>query len=76
MCEILNPMANRPHSFKDSDIQRIVKAARRAGLDPKAVQVDLKNQIIKVIGGELPTEKTEDDLDRWMAKRANDASVA
>jgi hypothetical protein len=45
-----NPMANMPHKFKDRDIQRVVKAARSAGLDPVAVEVDPKTGRIKVMG--------------------------
>lgn len=41
-------MANQIHAYKDRDIRRIVKAARFAGLDPVAVEVDPKTGKIKV----------------------------
>lgn len=45
-------MANQIHAYKDRDIRRIVKAARSAGLDPVAVEVDPKTGKIRVIGSE------------------------
>jgi hypothetical protein len=41
-------MANQIHAYKDRDIKRVVKAARSAGLDPTAVEVDTKTGKIKV----------------------------
>jgi hypothetical protein len=63
-------MANRTHVFKDRDVQRLVKAARSAGLDPMDVEVDLKNSRIKVIGrrGEA-SEAHGGDLDAWMRQK-------
>jgi hypothetical protein len=43
-------MANMLHKFKDRDVQRVIKAARSAGLDPVAVEVDPKTGRIKVTG--------------------------
>jgi hypothetical protein len=40
---------NMPHAFKDRDIQRVIRAARSAGLDPTAVQVDPKTGRITVM---------------------------
>jgi hypothetical protein len=36
------------HKFKDRDVQRVIKAARSAGLDPGAVEVDPHTGRIKV----------------------------
>ncbi len=44
-------MANQVHAYKDRDIKRVVKAARLAGLNPTAVEVDPKTGKIKVYGG-------------------------
>jgi hypothetical protein len=41
-------MANMLHKFKDRDVQRVIKAARSAGLDPAAVEVDPHTGRIKV----------------------------
>jgi hypothetical protein len=41
---------NMPHAFKDRDVQRLIKAARAAGLDPGSVTVDLKTRRITVHG--------------------------
>ena len=41
-------MANMLHKFKDRDVQRVIKAARSAGLDPAAVEVDPHSGRIKV----------------------------
>jgi hypothetical protein len=42
-------MTNRPHVFKDSDIKRIVKSARAAGLNPTTVEVDLRTALVRVL---------------------------
>ena len=44
-------MSNRVHAFKDRDVQRLVKAARAAGLNPTAIEVDIKAARIKVFSG-------------------------
>lgn len=41
-------MTNRPHKFLDRDVRRVIKAARAAGLDPAAVEVDPNTGKIKV----------------------------
>jgi hypothetical protein len=50
-----------PHAFKDRDIRRLVKAAKAAGIDPVAIEVDLKAGRIKVTGdkSEAPIEEAE-----------------
>ena len=49
-------MTNQVHIFKDRDIRRLVKAVRSAGLNPAAVEVDVKTGRIKVIGGSPATD--------------------
>ena len=41
-------MGNQPHAFKHRDIIRVVKAARAAGVDVKAVAVDPHSGVITV----------------------------
>jgi hypothetical protein len=41
-------MANMPHRFKHRDVQRVIKAARSAGLDPASVEVDPHSGRIRV----------------------------
>jgi len=41
---------NMRHAFKDRDVQRLIKAARSAGLDPGSVTIDLKGGTITVHG--------------------------
>ena len=43
-------MPNMRHAFKDRDVQRLIKAARSAGLNPGSVTIDLKGGIITVHG--------------------------
>jgi hypothetical protein len=50
-------VTNQVHVFKDRDVQRVIKAARSAGLNPAAVEVDVTTGRIKVIGGSPATDK-------------------
>jgi hypothetical protein len=43
-------MPNATHQFKDRDVQRAIKAARTAGLDPVAVTVNPRSGAITVHG--------------------------
>jgi hypothetical protein len=43
-------MPNATHQFKDRDVQRAIKAARTAGLDPVAVTVHPRSGAITVHG--------------------------
>jgi hypothetical protein len=53
-------MANMLHKFKDRDVQRLIKAARSAGLDPAAIEVDPHTGRIKVHSRAVlePVERT------------------
>jgi Tfp pilus assembly PilM family ATPase len=44
-------VTNKIHAFKDRDVRRLVKAARAAGLNPTAIEVDIKASRIKVLSG-------------------------
>ena len=43
-------MPNVEHKFKDRDVQRAIRAARTAGLDPVAVTVNPRSGAITVHG--------------------------
>jgi hypothetical protein len=49
-----------PHTFKDRDIRRLVKAARGAGLEPFAVEVDIRAGTIRVLS--KPADEPPEDL--------------
>lgn len=69
-------MANMPHAFKDRDVQRIIKAARSAGLDPVEVEVDPKTGRIRVVGSKAAVASSEpaaDPLSDWMTRHADQA---
>ena len=54
---------SRETKFKVRDVRRLVEAARAAGLNPTAVEVDVKGRI-RVITGKL--EYAGNDLDKWL----------
>jgi Tfp pilus assembly PilM family ATPase len=51
-------------AFKDRDVPRLIKAARAAGINPTAVEVDVKAGLIRVISGK--SDDTGSDLDKWL----------
>ena len=51
-------------AFKHCDVRRLIKAARAEGLNPTAVEVDVKAGRIRVISGN-PND-TAGDLDKWL----------
>lgn len=51
-------------TFKHRDVRRLIKAARAEGLNPTAVEVDVKAGRIRVISGN-PND-TGGDLDKWL----------
>ena len=53
-------------AFKDRDVRRLIKAARAEGLNPTAVEVDVKAGRIRVISGS-PND-TGGDLDKWLGE--------
>ena len=58
----VRPVANKLHKFKDSDVQRVIKAAKSAGLEPTGVEVNPVTGAIRVITGK--TVEAANDLDR------------
>jgi hypothetical protein len=63
-------MTNQVHRFRDRDIKRVVKAARAAGLNPDAIEVDTATGKIKVFSGRGGGNggDTSSDLDQWLDK--------
>jgi hypothetical protein len=56
--------ANEQRVFKDRDVRRLIKAVRAAGLNPTAVEVDIRSGRIRVISGK--PEDIGGHLDRWL----------
>jgi len=52
-------------AFKHRDVRRLIKAVRAEGLNPTAVEVDVKG-CIRVITGK--PEHAGNDLDKWIEK--------
>ena len=53
-------------AFKDRDVRPLIKAARAEGLNPTAVEVDVKAGRIRVISGK--SDDTGSDLDKLLEK--------
>jgi hypothetical protein len=70
----LRQAPRRPSHFKINDVKRAVAAARKAGLNPTAIEVDPSGRI------RVTTSKSSEahggDLDAWMDKRQKDARTA
>jgi hypothetical protein len=60
-------LPNRPHAFNHRDVVRVVKAARAAGVDVKAVAVDPHSGMITVTAS--GTEPQTRDLDDWIEQK-------
>jgi hypothetical protein len=64
-------MTRRPHTFKESDAARLVRAVMAAGLPVRAVEADPKSGKITVRTGDAPAADVamslNDDLDRELA---------
>ena len=67
-------MANKAHAFRDRDVRRLVKAARAAGLNPTAIEVDIKASRIRVIDSKHD-EAMSHDLDRWLEEHRGENSA-
>ena len=51
-------------TFKHRDVRRLIKAVRAEGLNPTAVEVDVKAGRIRVISGK--SDDTGSELDKWL----------
>ena len=54
-------MARAPSTFRQSDITRAIRAARKAGVENVRVEIAKDGRIVIVTGGAQPVQ---DDLDR------------
>lgn len=61
-------MARRPSNFRQSDVERAVKAARAAGLDVGGVEVAPDGTIRVTTVTPVPSE-TGDPFDKWKARK-------
>jgi hypothetical protein len=57
-------MINKVRAFKDRDVQRLIKAVQKTGLNPTAIEVDVKTGRIRVISGKV--DEIGGDLDKWL----------
>jgi hypothetical protein len=60
-------MANQPHKFKDRDVQRVVRAARRVGVDVARITVNPNTGEITVATAR--SGEDGNDLDNWLRKK-------
>lgn len=62
-------MPKRPSTFRQTDVERVLKAACKAGVPVRALEVT-KNDTIRVIVAEDSAQTTTDSpFDEWKAKR-------
>jgi hypothetical protein len=66
-------VANKAHAFRDRDVRRLVKAARAAGLNPMAIEVDIKASRIRVIDSKH--DEAMSPLDRWVEEHRGENSA-
>jgi hypothetical protein len=59
-------------AFKNCDVRRLIKAARAEGLNPTAVEVNVKAGLIRVISGN--PDDTGRDLDKWLEEHHENPS--
>jgi hypothetical protein len=55
-------MTRAPATFRQSDITKAIRAARKAGVENVRVEIAKDGRIVIVTGGALPA--VQDDLDR------------
>lgn len=58
-------MVTAAKSFKNRDVQRAIRAAKSAGLDPTAVRVDTRTGAITVLAAKA---EPKSELDRELAE--------
>ncbi len=61
-------MPRRPASFRKSDLERALRAAKAAGLQIARFEIDQAGKIVVFVGTHDTVVDTP--LDRWMASRA------
>lgn len=61
-------MPKRPSNFRQSDVERAVKAALNAGLAVGAVELT-PDGTIRIVGANQPEPAKESPFDHWKAMR-------
>ena len=64
-------MSRGPHTFRQRDVARLVKAATAAGLKVRGVRVD-KSGAIEVVTGDTAVQDSETEYGAW--KHREDAA--
>lgn len=62
-------MSRTSSSFKQTDVTRAVKGARKAGLDVGKVEIDATGKIVVFAATAVPSEPVS-ELDKWTRNRA------
>jgi hypothetical protein len=66
-----------PPTFRQVDVMRALKAARRAGFERVRVEIDRDGKIAIITGGSVDRLEVAGDnlnpLDQWIAKHAREA---
>jgi hypothetical protein len=66
-----------PCTFRQTDVTRALKAARRAGFERVRVEIDQDGKVVAIVAGER-VDKPEvasnnlNPLDQWMQKHAHE----
>jgi hypothetical protein len=66
-------MSRAPHSFKQRDVTRAIKAVEAAGLSIARAEVDKDGKIVIIPGQPERTPSKMNDLDAWTSKHADAA---
>ena len=62
-------MASRPSTFRQTDVERALKAACKAGVSVRAVEVTKDGTIRVIMADESAQMPTDSPFDEWKAKR-------
>jgi hypothetical protein len=64
-------MSRRPAAFRQSDLQRALRAAKAAGIEISRVEIDpLTGKIVIIAACDGNATKSGTALDAWLAKHA------
>jgi hypothetical protein len=65
-------LSRRPTTFRQRDLCAAIKAARAAGLEVFRIEIDpTSGKMIVVVMGCGAPEEPKNDLDKWLATRAD-----
>jgi len=68
-------MSRRAATFRQADVTKAVKAVAAAGVEIQRIEVARDGKIVIVTGKAEPAAP-QDELDRWLSERGNDARPA